>query len=143
MREEAENFAKTQKKVTRKRNTAIAPVQNMTPPYTTQQFFDTPAQITNGQLLAMNPKFSMQVAKQLRKPVARRKKEETAPATTGSGNPITNDSMQGVQRNLRSQDSLIDASLAEYNNQKSTALYCNASINNIEFPLIIDTGSAG
>ena len=141
VREEAENLAKTQKKVVRKRNTAIAPVQNMTPPFTTQQFFDTPAHITNGQLLAMNPKFSMQVAKQLRKPVARRKKEETPPVTTG--NPITNDAMQGVQRTLRSQDNLIDATMAENNNQKSTALYCNASINNIEFPLIIDTGSAG
>jgi hypothetical protein len=115
----------------------------MTPPYTTQQFFDTPAQITNGQLLAMNPKFSMQVAKQLRKPVARKKKEEAPAATVSSGNPITNDSMQGIQRTLRSQETLIDASIADYNNQKSTALYCSASINNIEFPLIIDTGSAG
>ena len=41
----------------------------MVEPYTPQQFFDQKADITNGQLLAMNPKFGLTIAKQLRKPV--------------------------------------------------------------------------
>jgi hypothetical protein len=48
----------------------------MVEPYTPQQFFNQKADITNGQLLAMNPKFGLTIAKQLRKPVVRKKGEE-------------------------------------------------------------------
>lgn len=123
-------------KTTRRKNPAVAPVQHMVPPYTPQQFFDQPANITNGQLLAMNPKFSLQVVKQLRKPVVRKRKEEEQ----------QDESMEGVQSSSEGKDSknlLINVHAAGYNNQRSTALYCTASIKNIEFPLIIDTGSAG
>ena len=55
---------------------AIPPVVNMIKPYTTQQFFDTPASITNGQLLALNQKFTMDIVKKLRKPITRKPNKE-------------------------------------------------------------------
>ncbi|CAB5181335.1 unnamed protein product [Rhizophagus irregularis] len=64
------------KKVVKKKSAAVAPIYKMVEPYTPQQFFDQKANITNGQLLAMNPKFGLTVAKQLRKPVVRTKIEE-------------------------------------------------------------------
>ena len=45
----------------KKKTPAVAPIHKMVSPYTPQQFFDQPANITNGQLLAMNPKFGLTV----------------------------------------------------------------------------------
>ena len=48
--------------------------------YTPQQFFDQFANIINRQLFAMNPKFGLNIAKQLCKPIAKKlssKNEET------------------------------------------------------------------
>jgi hypothetical protein len=52
-------------KNTKKKPTTTAPINKMVEPYTPQQFFDQVANITNGQLLAMNPKFGLTIAKQL------------------------------------------------------------------------------
>ena len=54
----------------------VAPINKMVEPYTPQQFFDQKADITNGQLLAMNLKFGLTIAKQLRKPVVRKKNDD-------------------------------------------------------------------
>src|SRR4051812_45025752 len=103
-------------------------------PYTPQQFFDQPANITNGQLLAMNPKFGLTIARQLRKPVA--KKTDV-------------NKQEGVSNNQQNEMSIDDNDNIhlhadmEKNKNKSTALYCEASIKNIQFPLIVDSGSAG
>jgi len=48
-------------KAIKRKPAAMPPVNQMITPYTPQQFFDQPANITNGQLLAMNPKFSRAV----------------------------------------------------------------------------------
>lgn len=112
----------------KKKNTAVAPVVKMVNPYSTQQFFDQPANITNGQLLAMNPKFAQTVGKQLRKPVSRKKKE---------------DQEDKAQEEEETPDLMAQSTLVRPNNSKSTALYCDASIKHIQFPLIIDSGSAG
>ena len=45
----------------KKRTPTVAPVVKMVESYTVQQFFDQQADITNGQLLAMNPKFFLNV----------------------------------------------------------------------------------
>jgi len=75
----------------------------MVEPYTPQQFFDQKADITNGQLLAMNPKFGLTIAKQLRKPVVRKKIEEQDKKTIKKTNdnasenddvPVTKDLVQ-------------------------------------------------
>ena len=68
---------KTKAKQTKqkKKPPTLAPINKMVKPYTPQQFFDQPANITNGQLLAMNPKFGLTVALQLRKPVVKNNKD--------------------------------------------------------------------
>jgi len=112
-------------KMSKKKPPTVAPINKMVPPYTSQQFFDQPVNITAGQLLAMNPKFGLTIAKQLRKPPARKKddkkmEEDEPPIITTS-----------------------QANLAGPNSDKTSALYCEASINHIKFPLIVDSGSAG
>jgi hypothetical protein len=67
---------KTTQKPVKKKPPVVAPIYKMVELYTPQQFFDQKADITNGQLLAMNPKFGLTIAKQLRKPVVRKKGEE-------------------------------------------------------------------
>lgn len=112
-------------KTSKKKPPTVAPINKMVSPYTPQQFFDQPANITNGQLLAMNPKFGLTIAKQLKKPVARKKddkkmdEDETPIETTSQAN------------------------LSGPNDNKTSALYCEASIKHIKFPLIVDSGSAG
>src|SRR5829696_2329476 len=61
------------KKTAQKKPAAVAPIHKMVMPYTMQQFFDQKADISNGQLLAMVPKFGLTIAKQLRKPIQRQK----------------------------------------------------------------------
>jgi hypothetical protein len=67
---------KTTQKPVKKKPPVVTPIYKMVKPYTPQQFFDQKVNITNGQLLAMNPKFGLTIAKQLRKPVVRKKGEE-------------------------------------------------------------------
>jgi hypothetical protein len=67
---------KTTQKPVKKKPPVVAPIYKMVEPYTPQQFFDQKADITNGQLLAMNPKFGLTISKQLRKLVVRKKGEE-------------------------------------------------------------------
>jgi hypothetical protein len=112
----------------------------MVEPYTSQQFFNQPANITNGQLLAMNPKFRLTINKQLRKPVTRKKDEEQEKKAT----EIPNDG--DVPRNKEIpevQDLMTQVNTAKPNDDKTSALYCEASIKHIRFPLIVDSGSAG
>jgi hypothetical protein len=45
---------KTIQKLVKKNSLVVAPINKMVKPYTMQQFFDQPANIMNGQLLAMN-----------------------------------------------------------------------------------------
>src|SRR5687768_15794138 len=71
---------RTTKPKGRRKPPAVPPVVNMVEPYTTQQFFDTPANITNGQLLALNQKFTMDVVKKLRKPITRKPNKGKGPA---------------------------------------------------------------
>ncbi|PKB97156.1 hypothetical protein RhiirA5_384858, partial [Rhizophagus irregularis] len=63
-------------KGTKKKLVTVAPINKMVELYTPQQFFDQKADITNGQLLAMNPKFGLTIAKQLRKPVVRKRDDD-------------------------------------------------------------------
>ena len=118
---------------------AVAPINKMVDPYTPQQFFDQKADITNGQLLAMNPKFGLTVAKQLRKPVIRKKTDEQekklAKKTANEDAPDDDDDPMDQE--------LIQVNISGPNEDKTSALYCEASINHIKFPLIVDSGSAG
>ena len=109
----------------------------MVEPYTPQQFFDQPANITNGQLLAMNPKFGLTIAKQLRKPVIRRKDEEKEKPTKKQTNG------EAADEEAPEEQDLMQVNISKPNDDKTTALYCEASIKHIQFPLIIDSGSAG
>ena len=59
----ASEAKRTVQKGTKKKPATIAPIFKMVEPYTLQQFFDQKADITNGQLLAMNPKFGLTIAK--------------------------------------------------------------------------------
>ena len=112
-------------KTSKKKPPTVAPINKMVSPYTPQQFFDQPANITNGQLLAMNPKFGLTIAKQLKKPVARKKTDKMDEDEV----PSEPESKSNFSSNP--------------NSDKSSALYCEASIKNIKFPLIVDSGSAG
>jgi hypothetical protein len=108
----------------------------MVEPYTPQQFFDQKADITNGQLLAMNPKFGLTIVKQLRKPVVRKKNEELdKKVTKNPGDGATGD--EGVNEDL------LQVNTARPNDNKTSALYCEASIKHIRFPLIVNSGSTG
>ena len=123
------------KKNVKKKPAAVAPIQKMVEPYTPQQFFDQKADITNGQLLAMNPKFGLTIAKQLRKPVVRNKAEEQDKSSTKK---------MGNDENTPDAQDLIQVNTsAGPNSDKTSALYCEASIKHIKFPLIVDSGSAG
>ena len=73
----------------------------------------------------MNPKFGLTVAKQLKKPVARKKDEKKM----DEDEPPT--------------EATTSANFSGPNNNKTSALYCKASIKHIKFPLIVDSGSAG
>ncbi|CAB5198803.1 unnamed protein product [Rhizophagus irregularis] len=66
---------KTVKTITKRKIPVLAPVEKMVEPYTPQQLFDQPADISVGQLLAMNPKLRMATNKLLRKPIMRKKDE--------------------------------------------------------------------
>jgi hypothetical protein len=97
--------------VIKKKLAAVAPVNKMVKLYTTQQFFDQPANITNGQLLAMNPKFGLTVAKQLRKLVVRTKgtEQEKKPVKKddepdGKNNSKIEDLMQVVNTSKPNDD---------------------------------------
>ncbi|EXX63610.1 hypothetical protein RirG_150760 [Rhizophagus irregularis DAOM 197198w] len=109
----------------------------MVEPYTPQQFFDQVANITNGQLLAMNPKFGLTIAKQLQKPVIRKKDEDSEKIQTK--NTVNNETPE--DRGIAELQDLMQANTSS--NSKSSALYCDASIKHIQFPLILDSGSAG
>ncbi|GBC47626.2 hypothetical protein GLOIN_2v1869520 [Rhizophagus irregularis DAOM 181602=DAOM 197198] len=126
------------KKVVKKKSAAVAPIYKMIEPYTPQQFFDQKADITNGQLLAMNPKFSLTVAKQLRKPVVRTKTEEQDKKLVKKDDEILNNGNVSEVENLMQV-----ANTAGPNDDRTSALYCEASIKHIRFPLIVDSGSAG
>ena len=63
---------RTTKPKGRRKPPAVPPVVNMVKPYITQQFFDTPASITNGQLLALNQKFTMDIVKKLQKSITKK-----------------------------------------------------------------------
>ena len=96
------------------------------------------ADITNGQLLAMVPKFGLTVAKQLRKPIQRKKDEDPENKLVqeaADDNAIGNEASE-VQ-------DLMQVNTARPNDNRTSALYCEASINHIRFPLIVDSGSAG
>ncbi|GES72789.1 retroviral-like aspartic protease 1 [Rhizophagus clarus] len=124
------------KKIIKKKPAAVAPIYKMVEPYTPQQFFDQKADITNGQLLAMNPKFGLTIAKQLRKPVVRAKDNEK--------NSIKKNDEVPDDKNTPEVDDLIQvANTAGPNADRTSALYCEASIKHIKFPLIVDSGSAG
>ena len=120
---------------------AVAPINKMVDPYTPQQFFDQKADITNGQLLAMNPKFGLTIAKQLRKPVIRKKSDEQDKRTTKK--LITEDNVLEGESTAEVQDLLQVNTSAGPNRDRTSALYCEASIKHIKFPLIVDSGSAG
>ncbi|CAB4444377.1 unnamed protein product [Rhizophagus irregularis] len=109
----------------------------MVEPYTPQQFFDQVANITNGQLLAMNPKFGLTIAKQLRKPVIRKKDEDSEKIQTK--NAVNNETPE--DGGIAELQDLMQANTSS--NSKSSALYCDASIKHIQFPLILDSGSTG
>ena len=101
----------------------------MVDPYTPQDFFDQPANITNGQLLVMQPKFALNIAKLLKKPVTQKKVNQANIDKT-------------AENKEELAQELIQVNTAKLNNNKATALYCEAFINHIQFPLIIDSGSA-
>ncbi|GES92926.1 retroviral-like aspartic protease 1 [Rhizophagus clarus] len=107
----------------------------MIEPYTTQQLFDQPADITVGQLLAMNPKLRMAVNKNLRKPIVRKKDETTEKRTTANEEKDENEATE--------VEDLMAINTSKPSDDKSSALYCEASIKHIKFPLIVDSGSAG
>ncbi|CAI2180686.1 3748_t:CDS:2, partial [Funneliformis geosporum] len=97
----------------------------MVDPYTLQRFFDQHANITNCQLIAMNPKFGQAVMKAIRK-LAKKPKEQI----------IVNekpDEPENMESNLSKNDTM----------KRATALYCDAYIDGVKIPLIIDSGSAG
>jgi hypothetical protein len=118
---------KTAKNLVKKKIPILAPVEKMVEPYTPQQLFDQPADISVGQLLAMNPKLRMATNKLLRKPIAR-KKDET---------------LEDKKEKMDVVEDLLSANLSRPNADKTSALYCEASIKHIQFPLIVDSGSAG
>lgn len=122
-------------RVAKKKAPVLAPVEKMVEPYTTQQLFDQPADITIGQLLAMNPKLRMAVNKNLRKPIARKKDEATDKKTTVNEDKNENEATEA--------EDLLAINMSKPNEERSSALYCDASIKHIEFPLIVDSGSAG
>ncbi|GET01638.1 retroviral-like aspartic protease 1 [Rhizophagus clarus] len=107
----------------------------MIEPYTTQQLFDQPADITVGQLLAINPKLRMAVNKNLRKPIVRKKDETTEKRTTANEEKDENEATE--------VEDLMAINTSKPSDDKSSALYCEASIKHIKFPLIVDSGSAG
>ncbi|GBB90053.1 hypothetical protein RclHR1_16920003 [Rhizophagus clarus] len=89
-----------------------------------------------GQLLAMNPKFGLTIAKQLRNSVVRAKDNEK--------NSIKKNDEVPDDKNTPEVDDLIQvANTAGPNADRTSALYCEASIKHIKFPLIVDSGSAG
>lgn len=129
---------KTVQRNVKRKPPTVAPVSKMVDPYTPQQFFDQPANITNGQLLAMNPKFGLTIAKQLRKPVVRKKEEE--PEKKPSKKVIEEETPE--EETPPEPQDLMQVNTSK-TDDKTSALYCDASINHIRFPLIIDSGSAG
>ena len=131
---------RTIQKNVKKKPPTTAPINKMVDPYTPQQFFDQPANITNGQLLAMNPKFGLTIAKQLRKPVVRKKDEEQNKKPTKK--VVTNEASEEEEEVPEAPD-LMSVNIAKPNDDKTSALYCEASIKHIRFPLIVDSGSAG
>jgi Reverse transcriptase (RNA-dependent DNA polymerase)/Retroviral aspartyl protease len=130
---------KTIPKNVKKKPPAVAPVNKMVNPYTSQQFFDQQANITNGQLLTMNPKFGLTIAKQLKKPVVRKKDEEQNKKPVEK--PVSNEPAED-EATPEVQD-LMQVNTSRPNDSKTSALYCEASIKHIRFPLIVDSGSAG
>jgi hypothetical protein len=126
-------------KGTKKKLVTVAPINKMVEPYTPQQFFDQKADITNGQLLAMNPKFGLTIAKQLRKPVVRKRDDDQDKKTT----KMVIDEVTQENENTPEVNDLLQVNLSKPNDDKTSALYCEASINHIKFPLIVDSGSAG
>jgi hypothetical protein len=124
------------KRNVKKKPATVAPINKMVEPYTPQQFFDQKADITNGQLLAMNPKFGLTIAKQLRKPVIRKKVDEQDKKATKIIAEENDDNSPEVQ-------DLLQVNTVGPNDDKTSALYCEASIKHIKFPLIVDSGSAG
>ncbi|CAB5352143.1 unnamed protein product [Rhizophagus irregularis] len=114
------------KKAVKKKPAVVAPIYKMVEPYTPQQFFDQKADITNGQLLAMNPKFGLTVAKQLRKPVVRTKTEEQ------DKKPVKKDDEIPNNGNVSEVEDLMQvANTAGPNDDRTSALYCEASIKHI------------
>ncbi|GES95431.1 activity-regulated cytoskeleton-associated protein isoform X1 [Rhizophagus clarus] len=106
----------------------------MIEPYTTQQLFDQPADITVGQLLAMNPKLRMAVNKNLRKSIVKKKDETTKKRTTVNEKKGENEATE--------IEDLMAINISKPSNDKSSTLYCEASIKHIKFLLIVDSGSA-
>ncbi|PKY24853.1 hypothetical protein RhiirB3_439562 [Rhizophagus irregularis] len=126
-------------KGTKKKLVTVAPINKMVELYTPQQFFDQKADITNGQLLAMNPKFGLTIAKQLRKPVVRKRDDDQDKKTI----KMVIDEVTQENGNTPEVNDLLQVNLSKPNDDKTSALYCEASINHIKFPLIVDSGSAG
>jgi hypothetical protein len=69
----------------------------------------------------------MATNKLLRKPIIR-KKDET---------------QENKKEKVNEVEDLLSANLSKPNTDKTSALYCEASIKHIQFPLIVDSGSAG
>ncbi|CAI2173924.1 6122_t:CDS:1 [Funneliformis geosporum] len=90
--------------------------------YTSQQFFDQPSSITNGQLIAMNPKFRQAILKAIRKPIAKKLKD-----------PII----------VKEKNEDVELNYASRSEKKAMALYCDAYIKNVKILLIIDSSSTG
>ncbi|GET04440.1 hypothetical protein GLOIN_2v1869520 [Rhizophagus clarus] len=126
-----ETITKVMKK---KKNPVLAPVERMIEPYTTQQLFDQLADITVGQLLAMNPKLHMANNKNLRKPIVRKKDETTEKRTTANEEKSENEATE--------IEDLMAINTSKPSDDKSSALYCEASIKHIKFSLIVNSGSA-
>jgi hypothetical protein len=122
-------------KNTKKKAPVLTPVEKMTDPYTLQQLFGQSADISVGQLLAMNPKLRMSVNRALRKPTTRKKNEDKEKKTTKKNEK------SDEEETHRAED-LMTMAATRPNSDKWTALYCEASIKHIKFPLIVDSGFA-
>jgi hypothetical protein len=74
----------------KKKPPAQPPIANMINPYTAQDLFDQKANISIGQLLAANSKFTQSVMRSLRKPITRKPNKGKGPATQENNNQEEN-----------------------------------------------------
>ena len=109
----------------------------------------------------MNPKFSRAVTEKLRKPITKKvpvsestDKKDTKDLSDDKNNgkspeqptvpTIGDEDLEFMEHDDgQPSGSLIDTNLNKAIEEKSTSLYCDATIKHIKFPLIVDSGSAG